>query len=364
MPSQSKILVVDDQKAILTFLSAILSVITPVPIVHTFCSPIKALAALTEEQFDLILLDYNMPEMNGAQFIARTRMFPGYEHVPLVVVTIVDDREIRLRSLEAGATDFLNKPLDPAECRARCTNLLTMRHNTMELSRRASEATQFLANRVDAQTVELERLQRSALMWSAALVEEYSKNERAHIVRISQYCGAIAQKLGFSQTDTAALVAASTAHDIGNITIERELLTKDGLLTSDEVQVMRTHTTAGHGILQRFDSPYAELAATIALNHHERYDGSGYPAGLAGRNIPLAARIVAVADVFDALTYGNVKKRHHSIDGALALLERGKGSVFDHECVDAFIGAKSQIDNVMFTLNNSSTPPLPTLAAV
>ncbi len=356
MLRQSKILVVDDQKAILTILSAILSGITPMPIVKTFTSPVKAFAALAEEQFDLILADYKMPEMNGAQFIARTRQYPGYEHVPLVVVTMMEEREIRLRSLEAGATDFLNKPVDPTECRTRCINLLTVRHNTLELSRRASAATEFLANRVDAQTLELERVQRGALMWSAALVEEHSKNERAHIVRVSQYSGAIAQRLGFSQSDIAAIVAASPTHDIGNITIERSLLTKGGLLTSEEVEVMRTHTTAGHGILELYDSPYAELAASIALNHHERYDGSGYPAGLSGRAIPLAARVVAVADVFDGLTHG--KKRHQSITSALAHLEENKGRMFDHECVEAFIGARSLIENVILTIGNNTAPPL------
>lgn len=358
MLSKSKVLVLDDQQSMLTFLSAVLSSISPIPIVTTFTSPLAALSALAEEQFDLVLLDYEMPEMNGDQFIARARTYPGYEHVPLVVVTIVEDREIRLRSLQAGATDFLNKPIDANECKARCINLLTMRHNALELSRRATQATQFLTDQIQSQSVELERVQRGALMWAAALVEQHSKTERAHIVRISQYASAIAKALGFSTSDVAALLAASTTHDIGNITLERSLLTKIGLKTADEVTLLRSHTAAGHDILKLFDSPYAELAATIALHHHERYDGSGYPFGLSGRNIPLAARIVAVADAFDDLTFGTGTKGHSSIDIALANLQDARGTLFDHECVDAFLASRQLIQNVILTLGDSSALPV------
>ncbi|HSW52757.1 MAG TPA: HD domain-containing phosphohydrolase, partial [Sulfuricaulis sp.] len=294
----ARVVIVDDRSTARSLLEGLARTLEPGVVVESFADPLEALAQMQRVTPDLIISDYRMPGMDGIEFTRRVRAERRLADVPLIIVTVVEDRQIRYQALENGATDFLTRPIDPQEYRARCLNLLTLRRSQKMLADRA----QWLEDQVMLATREVRTRERETLMKLAKAGEYRDEETGNHIIRMAKYARLIAEELKLTAMECDEIESAAPMHDIGKIGIPDRILLKPGRHTPEEQTIMRRHPLIGHGILTDSPSRYLQMGAVIALGHHEKFDGSGYPQGLAGEAIPLPARIVAVADVFDALT--------------------------------------------------------------
>ena len=333
------VLIIDDQSTGRMILSEIVRSIDKKLDVVTFGDPLEAIEYAQNQPVDLVLTDYKMPTLDGIETIRRLRRIFRDDDVPIVCVTIVNDREIRYAALEAGATDFLTRPIDRFECRARCKNLIMLRRHQLLNKNR----TRLLQEKVDEALKELRVREVDTLIRLAKAAEQRDKITGLHLVRMAKYSALLAKECGLPQGDQEAIELAAPMHDIGKIGIPDRILQFSGKLSREEMLVMQTHTTIGFDLLKDSPSKYLKAAAIIALGHHEKFDGSGYPQGTTGENIPLAARIVAVADVYDALTSIRPYKSAWPPEEAFSYLVRERGRHFDPELVDMFIAKKAEI---------------------
>jgi two-component system response regulator RpfG len=325
-----KVLIVDDQSTGRIVLSEIMRSLDPGLEVVTFADPIEAIEFARTHPVDMVLTDYKMPGMDGIEAIRRLRRIFGYEDIPIVCITVVNDREVRYRALDAGATDFLIRPIDRLECGARCKNLLSLRrHEILKKNR-----TRILEQKIDEATRELRRREVDTLFRLAKAAEQRDKVTGMHLVRMAKYSALIAKGAGLSSAEQDAIELAAPMHDIGKIGIPDRILQNPGKLEGEDLLVMQSHARIGYDMLKDSSSGYLQMAAVIALGHHEKYNGSGYPTGLRGEHIPLEARIVAVADVYDALTSVRPYKAAWSAKEALAYMESHAGRHFDPRLVE------------------------------
>lgn len=310
-----------------------------------FTRPADALAFAQAhaEEIGIVLTDYDMPEMDGLGFIRAARLIPGMAHVPIVMVTSIDQRSLRREALAAGATDFLNKPCDPVEIRARATNLMALCRAYREQRDQAA----LLAREVAAAVATIEAREREIITLLMRAAEHRDTDTGDHVARVSAYVGLIAGALGFSADENRQLTLASTMHDVGKIAVPDAILLKPGPLTPEERAEMERHAEGGARILAHSGSPLTRLAAEIAATHHERWDGKGYPRGLAGEAIPLCGRIVAVADVFDALTSDRPYKKAWPLQEARGFLVSQAGSHFDPRVVEAFLSCWAEVERLV-----------------
>lgn len=279
-----------------------------------------ALERVRADRPDLILLDVMMPGMSGYEVCTALKQDAWTAAIPVIFVTALVDSENEHAGLDRGAVDYIGKPFNPSIVRARVRTHLSLVH----------------ANEVMAT-----RLQ---IVQCLGRASEYRDNETGlHVVRMSHYARILAVALGYADHAADELLHAAPMHDVGKIGIPDAILTKPGKLLPDEWATMKTHTLIGEKILGQHPSGLLNLAASIARSHHERWDGTGYPDGLAGADIPHAARLVAVADVFDALTSERPYKRAWSVDDALALLRQESGRHFDPDIVTAFFDCLPEI---------------------
>lgn len=292
-------------------------------------------AALVEAQmraFDLVLVDCHMPAMDGITFIRRMRTIPHYAQVPVVMVTNDISDAVRLAALEAGATDFLDKSMQGVELTVRLRNMIRL----AKAVRRLAEQAAWLDGEVEAALRHM-REREEEIIFRLALAVEYRDNDTGdHTWRVARYSQIVAEGLGLAPDFCRNLYLAAPLHDVGKVGIPDGVLLKPGRLDPDEFALVKTHAAIGKRILGGSASELIRLAAEIAESHHEKWDGSGYPQGLAGAAIPLAARIVAVADVFDALTTSRPYKEAMSFEAALACIRAESGRHFDPACVEAF----------------------------
>ena len=326
-----KVLIVDDDRINLALFSDLLEAIEGVtPIVAA--DSLHALAWCADHEPDLLLIDYMMPRMDGLQLMQRFRALPGKALVPVIMITADVQIERRHTALQMGANDFLTKPVNNIELRARVSNLLALRKAQMQLASHAD----WLAGEVKKATREIVAREREAIHRLSRAAEYRDPETGAHLLRMAQYARLLAANLGLDEAEQDLIHDAAPMHDIGKVGIPDAILLKPGRLDDDDMAIMRTHPQIGADILQGSVSPLLQVAASIALSHHEKYDGSGYPGRLTGAQIPLHGRIVAVADVFDALTSARPYKPAWEIGRAAALLRDGVGSHFDPACVAAF----------------------------
>ena len=304
-----------------------------------FSDPRLALAWCLDQPPDLVIVDYMMPEMNGIEFIRQFRACPALADIPLLMVTANDQVEIRHTALEAGANDFLTKPIDRIEFLARTRNMLAIRRNQRKLLDHA----EWLASEVDKATAELRLREREIIFRLSKAADSRDPETGAHILRMSHFAKLIGAKLGLSPADQQLLLDAAPMHDVGKVGIPDHILLKPGRLDAPEFEIMKQHAMMGYEILAGSNSVMLQAAAQIALGHHEKYDGSGYPSGLVGEAIPLFARICAVADVFDALTSARPYKKAWADEPAIELLREGAGQHFDPACVDALLSSMDQV---------------------
>lgn len=326
------VVIIDDDETNLSLMTGIVRRIERCSAV-CFTQPQEALAWLACGQPDLVLLDQIMPEMDGLEVLRRIRGDYRLRDVPVVMITGSCLNETRMAALEHGATDFLNKPVRPAEFRVRVRNLLALRQSQRLLKDRAAH----LAHEVQAATREI-RARELELMMRLCRASEFRDPETgAHIERMARYAQLVAEALGLGHERAEEIYRAAPMHDVGKLGVPDAILLKPGRLRAEETVLMRQHTLIGYDILKDSASPLIQLGAEIALSHHERWDGGGYPYGLKGEAIPLSGRIVAVADVFDALTSARCYKIPWTLEAARVYLENAKGSHFDPRCVDALL---------------------------
>jgi two-component system response regulator RpfG len=333
------VLIVDDQPSARAMLRHVVEGISPDLHVEEFGNPHDALRRSEEWDPDLLLLDYRMPDMDGLEFARRFRRPPVHRDVPIVLITVVGDEPLRQAALDAGVIDFLVKPVRPRELRARCRNLLTLRQQGESVKQRvrALERQQLSGMR------EADQREREMLYLLARAAESREPGQGAHLLRIGRYAGVLAEALGLPDAEAQMIEAAAPLYDIGKIGLPDDVLLKPAELDPVELAVARRHAQMGHDILRESGSRFVQLAASIALHHHERWDGTGYPQGLAGDRIPLAARIVAVADVFDAMTSDRAWRPAHPVDQVVAHIDAQRGQAFDPVVVDAFHRAMPRI---------------------
>jgi putative two-component system response regulator len=282
---------------------------------------------------DLVIVDYMMPPPDGLEFIRRFRASPINADIPVLMITADHEKETRYTALDTGANDFLTKPIDNAEFRARMRNMLALRRNQRALSDRAA----WLAEKVADSTHEIFEREREMIMRLSRAAEFRDPETGAHIQRMSNYSRLIAEQLGLPQEEQELVLRAAPMHDVGKIAIPDHILLKPGRLDEDELAIMQTHAEKGFEILRGSKSALLDTAALIARTHHEKWDGSGYPQGMKGEDIPLFGRIVAIADVFDALTTERPYKQAWEIERALRFLRENSGTHFDPDCIHAFL---------------------------
>src|SRR4051812_19656868 len=340
LPSaRNTVMVVDDQSTGRAIMEQVVRSLDERVVVEGFARPVDAVVWAARNVADLVLVDYMMPDMDGIEFVKRLRSLPGYEHVPMVMVTVHDDRKVRYAALDAGITDFLTKPVDARECLARCRNLLTLRRQHLVLEDRR----RLLEHMVEDATREVREREKETLMRLARAGEFRDEETGFHLIRMARYSRLIAAALSLEPDETQTIELAAPLHDIGKIGIPDQILLKADRLDTAEWDVMRRHPVIGHEILKGSASKYVRMGALIALGHHEKYDGSGYPNGLVGDHIPLCARIVSVADVYDALTSARPYKKAWTSEQAFEYVTTQTARHFDPRMVEAFQAMKKQV---------------------
>jgi putative two-component system response regulator len=328
---EMKILVIDDAQINVLLICRLLEKLENCSSL-SFLDPHLALDWCQDQTPDLVLVDYMMPVMNGIEFIRRFRQFEHCQDIPVLMITANDEVALRYEALEVGANDFLIKPVDKIEFLARTKNMLALRRNQRYLENRAS----WLDAEVRKATLEIREREQETILRLCKAADSRDPETGAHIVRMANYSRLIAEHLGLAKEMQQMILEAAPMHDIGKVGIPDHILLKPGKLSIDEFSIMKTHASLGYQILDGSASETLQMGAQIALSHHEKFDGSGYPQGLSGNDIPLVARIVAVADVFDALTSERPYKPAWDIDRAVNFLKEGSGQHFDPQCINAF----------------------------
>lgn len=357
MKEKASILVVDDQVQNIELLEAFLS---PQGYeVFMAGSGEEALARLSANPIDLVLLDVIMPGMDGFELTRRIRRDKGNRLLPIVLVTALRGTEDRIKGIEAGCDDFISKPIDRMELLARVRSLLKVKAYNDLLGNYRDELELAVSRRTDDLKRALERIKDASLetIYRLSVASEYrDETTGAHIMRVSRYAAAIARGLGLDASTVESILYAVPMHDLGKIGIPDQILTKPSTLDSAEWETMKRHTVIGAKILEGSKAEYISIAETIALCHHEKWDGSGYPNGLKGKDIPITARIAAIADVFDALVSKRPYKEPFGAERALAIIDEGKGRHFDPDVVAAFFAVKDEILAILEGYGDEARP--------
>jgi putative two-component system response regulator len=332
--------------------------------VSTAENGVQGLEKVRADQPDLVFLDVVMPAMDGFETCEMIKKDSRTEHIPVVLITVLDDRESRISGLGVGANDFLSKPVDPVELTTRARNLLKVKefedflqkHNE-ELDTRVKEQTSQLRETLEELRQSKEELKKSYLdtIFKLTAVAEYKDGFTAdHIKKVGAYCRLLAAELGWSEVDRQIIYYSSPMHDIGKVVIPSEILLKPGRLTPEEFALTRTHTTAGADILRGSTSEYLQMAEEIALTHHERWSGDGYPRGLREEEIPSAGRIMNLVDQYDALRSERPYKTAFNRDKTFKIISEGDGRTepghFEPRVLEAFRDSHLKFDEIY---NNS-----------
>lgn len=348
-----RVLIVDDNAANVALVEQVLAQAGYADVLSTRDAEIVP-EMCTAKEPDLLLLDLHMPGLSGYEVLAAIReLLEPPQSLPVLVLTADVTRDACHRALSMGARDFVNKPIDPTELLLRVGNLL----RTRQLQQQLENRNELLDEAVRIRTVQLEQARLESLVVLATMAEYHDYTTANHTQRVGLTAAMIAQSLGLPDQFVSTIQDAALLHDVGKVGISDRILLKPGPLSNDEQLMMMRHVEIGALILGQARSPVLRAAAEIARTHHERWDGRGYLAGLQGEEIPLAGRITAVADVFDALTHERPYKVAWEPDRAVAEISRQAGLQFDPRVVDAFLAIDvSTLPN--WPLPGGTAPPV------
>ena len=364
---QARIAIVDDEPAIIALSQKYLRDAGYENFLPIACAK-DAVSTIYRESPDLVLLDIHMPEVDGLTILNQLRNSNRTKRLPVLIFTSATDHETKVKALSLEANDFLAKPIHPAELTARVrTTLLAKSHMD-----RLADYSHDLENKVRERTSELAQSRRYAIQCLARAAELRDDQTGQHVLRVGRYAALIADELGFSRDRVTAIEQAAQLHDVGKIGIPDAILRKPGELTPQEYASMKDHCVMGNRVLLgedifqentgdfpaacengTFSSSVMELAASIAATHHEKWDGTGYPRGLAGKTIPIEGRITAVADVFDALSTQRSYKKAFDLGKCFLIMEQNRGTQFDPNVLDAFFRRRSEIERTIQEYANS-----------
>ncbi len=330
--------------------------------VDTACDGGQALDMLQNGTYDLVLLDIMMPVMDGFEVLQQMKLQPRLKSVPVIMITALDDTSSAARCIDMGAEDYLTKPFDPTLLKARISSCLERKrlHDQESLYRvKIEEYNNQLQERVRQQVQEISQAQLGAIFAMSKLAESRDPETGEHLERMREYCKVLSQQLSklpkyeiiIDNTFISDIYAASPLHDIGKVGIDDSVLLKAGKLTDQEWKVMKLHPVIGAETLREVDKQHPgnsliRMGIDIAASHHEKWDGSGYPYGLQGTEIPLVARILALGDVYDALTSKRCYKEAFSHDKSRQIVIESSGNHFDPEVVDAFIQTEEEFKRI------------------
>jgi putative two-component system response regulator len=302
--------------------------------------PRGVLALFIEYQPDLLILDLMMPHLDGFQVMNLISAIVGEDYLPILVVTAIGSRATRQQALARGAMDYVDKPFEADELCLRINNLIRVRLLQLQLQ----EQNRMLEERVYERTRELEdyqlelkETQIEVIVRLARAAEHRDDDTGQHTQRVGLTCSLLARNMGLTEEEVGIMLRAAPLHDVGKIGIPDSILLKPGRLDDEERTIMQSHCTIGADLLSGGQSELVQLAERIAASHHEKWDGSGYPRGLSGTQVPIEGRILAVADVFDALTHARPYKKAWPVDEAVKEIKNQRGRHFDPDIVDAFI---------------------------
>jgi len=344
------VLVVDDDESLRTLLQYMME--SDGYRVLTAADGETAVKKANDAAPDIVLLDAVMPGMDGFQTTEALKSSERTSNIPVIMVTGLDDRDSKLRALKAGAQEFVTKPVDHSEVSLRVRNLLRLK----EYSKFLADQNRILGVMVEEQTHQVLASYRETIETLSRAAGYKDEVSGAHVRRIGHYTGELASALGMNAGFCEAIRYASQMHDIGKIAIPDSILLKRGVLTHDEWAIMQTHTTLGAQMLSKGDSPYLQMGAEIALHHHERWDGGGYPAGLKGQRIPISARITNICDQYDALRMERSQRRALPHETAVEVITEGDGrtvpSHFDPEILAAFRRCSRQFANIFLSVTD------------
>jgi putative two-component system response regulator len=329
----------------------------------------EALGRLSSNQIDLILLDVIMPGMNGFEVTRRVRQDEKNRLLPIILVTALRETEDRVKGIEAGCDDFISKPVDKMELLARVRSLLKVKAYNDLMSNYRKELESEVTRRTEELKHAFERIKAASLdtIYRLSMASEYKdEGTGAHIKRMSRYCAAVARRMGLDESTIETILYAAPMHDLGKIGIPDLILVKPAKLDPVEWEIMKLHTVIGARILKGSYAEFIRLGETIAQHHHEKWDGSGYPNSLKGIEIPIAGRIAAIADVFDALTSKRPYKEPFPVEKSLAIIREGRGSHFDPDVVDAFFAIQDEIVTIkeQYVEDNQQAFDIPELKAL
>ncbi|MFO7773559.1 MAG: response regulator [Dehalococcoidia bacterium] len=360
--SQETILIVDDEQAIRGLLKQVLT--DEGYRCEDACNAEEAVEKLKDNAASLVLLDIKMPGRSGVELLPEIKA--SFPDTAVIMATAISDTNIAVQCMKHGAYDYIAKPFSLDDVLLSVGRALEKRR--LELENRAYQ--QHLEEMVAERTAELRqalgkiKLASLDTIYRLARAAEYRDADTgAHIQRIGRYSAAIAREMGSGENEVEHVLYAAPMHDVGKIAIPDRILLKPGSLDADDWEIMKKHTIIGAEILQGSDAEFIRLAEVIALTHHETWDGSGYPRGLRATEIPLAGRIVAIADVFDALTSLRPYKGPFSVKESLDIVREGRGNHFDPDVVDAFFAIQDEILSIKEEYKNEQESRLRRMVA-
>jgi len=340
--TKSRILICDDSIINIVMLSGLVQE-DPNVTADTTTDPCQVESKLAIQDYDLLILDLEMPHMSGFEVMACVRKHKKIDELPILIITGRQELEIRNKALSEGASDFITKPFDQTEVCLRVSNLLKVKQS-LKIQKYHND---LLEQKVEQRTLELSKTTDNLIHCMAVAGDLRDTETALHVIRVGKYAGVLARLIGLPAEIAYMIEKTAPMHDIGKIGIPDRILLKQGKLNDDEKNIMNQHTQYGEKIFGTNDSLMIQMAKSIALNHHEHWDGTGYCSGLKGESIPIEGRITTIADVFDALTSKRPYKEAWTVDVAVQHLQDGAGCTFDPNLIDIFVKNLPEMVSIM-----------------
>jgi two-component system, response regulator RpfG len=333
------VMIVDDTASQRTLVRGILEDISGSIKISDVADPVQALLLSQRDPPDMLIIDYRMPKMDGLEFVRRFRRPLSQRDIPVIFISVVDDFSIREAALGAGVIDYVVKPIKPQDFKAKLKSLIEMRQHQISQKNRSY----MLEHQLNTAVRDIEYRERELFLRMAKLIEMREANPWVQKELLSSYAVVLAEAMGQAEDEVRHIANAILLHDIGNVAIPDAILNKPDPLTKHERSVMQSHTVHGHSVLEGSKNHLFQMAAEIALSHHEHWDGTGYPQGLSGLEIPVAARIAAVADMLDALTNPRAYREAYGFEESMEMVQAAAALKLDPAIVNLMVARKHDL---------------------